>query len=597
MSERPPAKCTACQVNRVAWSSPRVDFCYSCLPGGPFQPPPCRLCGSQSYFSDGLCDVCHLGGPRRTGSCRGCLAWGVTRKHNWRCFSCRWWRCHYPLGDCRFCGRRSEISGQGACRLCWHTFRTLQVLGIEVDLASANHGGQQLFLANTFGNLRPVQQTKREYQAQRRAKARLAHPEHHYRKPLSTLAEVERDRTFTPLQWRQLRLFELEVDPALVVELAGTADSELLRYCDAVALEHGERHGWSTKHINDVRRGLRLLQVQQVTPGAKFLASEVARLTSITANVSMKSTLEVLEAAGLLEDDRLAKIERLFLSQFSGLPETMGSQLRTWCDVMTSGSEKAPRRKPRDPMTARIQIRAIAPALRVWASTGHESLAEITKEDVVAVLPGGGAQRVLAEAGLRSLFEILKARRVIFANPMRGLPVTRATLNIPLPLDTEAIRSALNSPDPATALAVALVAFHAIRSAELRCLKLIDIVDGRLRIGERDVPLAAPVLERLRAWLDHRQATWPSTINPHLFVNRHSAPRLTPVGRPFPWKQVQFKAQTLREDRILAEVLATGGDVKAVCELFGMSVEGVLRYLPALGADAMGERSGESSAT
>jgi integrase len=227
--------------------------------------------------------------------------------------------------------------------------------------------------------------------------------------------------------------------------------------------------------------------------------------------------------------------------------------------------------------------------LRVWVSEGHESLAEITKADVLRVLPGAGAKRVLVEAGLRSLFGILKERKLIFSNPMRGLPVTNAEANIPLPLDTEAVRDALNSSDPATALAISLVAFHALRSTQVRELKLVDIVDGRLTIGDRVIPLAGPVRTRLAAWLDHRQRTWPATINPYLFVSRRSAPRLTPVSRPFPWRGQHFKLQTLREDRILEEVRATGGDVRQVCALFGISVEGAMRYVAALGHPALAE--------
>jgi len=106
---RPPARCIACQVNRVAWVKPRVDYCYQCLPGGPFPAPPCRACGSSVYFSDGLCEKCHPGGPLHPGSCRGCLAWGVYRARSWQCWSCRWWRTHYPPGDCLYCRRTTRI--------------------------------------------------------------------------------------------------------------------------------------------------------------------------------------------------------------------------------------------------------------------------------------------------------------------------------------------------------------------------------------------------------------------------------------------------------------------------------------------------------
>ena len=37
-------------------------------------------------------------------------------------------------------------------------------------------------------------------------------------------------------------------------------------------------------------------------------------------------------------------------------------------------------------------------------------------------------------------------------------------------------------------------------------------------------------------------------------------------------------AQALRTDRILYEVEQTGGDVRRICDLFGISVETALRY-------------------
>ncbi|MGQ4435347.1 MULTISPECIES: hypothetical protein [unclassified Streptomyces] len=148
MSTPPPGKCAVCQVNRVAWTKPRMDFCYDCLPGGPFTPPACRACGSAEYFSQGLCTRCHPGAPLHVGSCRGCLAWGVYRSISWQCWSCRWWSTHYPVNTCEFCGRESRISGQGACRLCWENARLHQQPGRAPSLQTANQHGQQLFLAN-----------------------------------------------------------------------------------------------------------------------------------------------------------------------------------------------------------------------------------------------------------------------------------------------------------------------------------------------------------------------------------------------------------------------------------------------------------------
>jgi hypothetical protein len=560
----------------VAWTRPRVDFCYDCLPGGPLTPPPCSACASGRYFNNGLCVACHPAGPDHIESCLGCLAWGVSRTYRSRCWTCRWWKTHYAEGDCICCARRTIISERRACRLCWEQARTHRKPGRAVDLADARWG-QQLFFANV--------------QSSRKAPRRRLEPSPTRRGPrgsggqrrrLPRLSEVAHGQRFSPVPWTQLVLFELELDPTAVAAVAMMADTELLRYCDEVVRDHAAAHGWTPKQTNDVRRSIRLVQALQHTPNAKINATDVLRLPDLKGNVSAQSTLEVLGAAGLLVDDRTSPVERYFNAQVAGLPAEMTVQLRTWFDVMIDGSRTAPRRHPRDPATVRLHIRALAPILRVWASQGHDSLADIDRGDIVAVLPERGPRRHLTEQGLRSLFRVLKSRKLVFIDPIRAMPVTDTNRNVPLPLDTDAIRAALNAPHPAAALAVALVAFHALTGRQLRALQLTDIADGRLTIEGRVIPLAAPVLPRLAAWLDYRAATWPNTINPHLFINRRTGPRRTPVSRPFPWKQVNLRPQTLREDRILDEVRATGGDVRRICELFGLSVEGALRYTSTL---------------
>lgn len=582
MTERnAPAKCVTCGDARVAWSKPRVDFCYECLPGGPLLPPPCSGCGSARYYNNGLCVACHAHGPEHIEACVGCLAWGVTRKHRSRCWTCRWWRTHYVEGDCVTCARRTVISERRACRLCWETARARQRLGGAVDLAEAVRCGQQLFFANTQSNRRAP--LRREALAPTAGRARLPR-----------LAEIPHGQQFEPVPWTQLALFDLAVDASLIAAGAERADSELVRYCDEIIRGHASAHGWSRKHTNDVRRTLRLVQVLQHTPNAKVNATDVLKLPALRGNTSALSTLDVLAAAGLLNDDRISPIERYFNDQIAGLPEPMTAQLRVWFDVMINGSTTAPRRKPRHRETAKLHIRALAPILRVWAAQGNDSLASIERADILAALPAPGPRRHAADQGMRSLFGVLKGRKLVFVDPTRGVPHTGTNATVPLPLDAGAIRKALNSPDPAAALAVALVAFHALPSRHVRELKLTDIIDGRLNLGDRFIPLAAPVLPRLAAWLDHRARTWPGTVNQHLFINRRTAPRRTEVSRAFPWKQVNLAPQTLREDRILDEIRATGGDVRRVCELFDLSVGAAMRYVMTLDAtddDTVGSRT------
>jgi hypothetical protein len=562
MSTRPPPLCAACQVNRAAWTHPVVAFCYSCLPGGPFTPPACRSCGSTTgYFSQGQCELCHTGAPQHLESRRDCLAFGVLRAYSWRCWTCRGWHARYPKGHCPYCGRDElPIGKAGACRLCWEQAHRLKEPGRPVDLAGANRYGQQLFLANLTT---PPRTSKQDIPASPAA--------------LRPAAHISRAASFTPVvRLRQDPLFYLAPNLIVLKTRAQVPDEGIARYCDAILREHAERHGWSVKHVNDVKRSLKLIQALQGTPGAPILASEIAALRR--HGVTVQSTLDVLAAADLLIDDRVPAIHRYFAAHTAGFPDATTRQLQYWFTVMLDGSDRPPRRIARHPDTVRIHLRAMLPALRTWTAAGHDSLAEITSQDVTAVLPPPGPGRVLTEIALRSLFEVLKSGRNIFANPMRGLPISKVNETIPLPLDTDAIRVALNSPDPAAALAVAFVAFHAVTQPQLRAMTPTDIQDGRLHIDGRAIPLAAPVRVRLAAYLDHRSMTYPGSINPHLFINRRSAPRLTPVGRQFPWTNLDVRPQALREDRILQEIHATGGDVRRICDLFGIGIDTALRY-------------------
>jgi hypothetical protein len=507
-------------------------------------------------------------------SCKGCLAWGVLRRHNQLCWACRWWHTHYAPGQCRYCHREAVIGDAAACRMCLDQARLLQEPGRALDLPGATRHGHQLALANMrFKRFRPprleppppaptgpeIRPEGRRVKTGGRVKRSFATP-----------------AGFRPVTFRQLALFSADPDPSVVQARALTADGDLVRHCSAVTLEHAAKHGWSERQTNTVLASLRVLQVLQETPGARIHASEVLQVTRYGGTI--QSTLEVLADADMLIDDRVSTVERYFADKTAHLPEPMKAQLGVWLQIMIEGSTRAPRRHSRDPATIQVHISGLAPVLTAWAEAGHTSLAEITTEQVREALPASGSRRNFAEYGLRSLFTVLKQRKLVFTDPTRGMRATPVNTNIPLPLDTDAIRAALNSADPAIALAVSLVAFHALTASQVQQLKLTDIVDGRLSLDGRDLPLADPVRTRLSAWLDHRQATWPGSVNPHLFIGRRSAPRLTPAGKQFPWTKTGLRPQALREDRILQEIHATGGDVRRICDLFGLSVQAATRY-------------------
>lgn len=555
----PPRFCVTCQTRRVAWVVPRVDCCYQCLPGGPFPEPACRNCSSGSYFSQGLCEICHSGSPKCPGSCKDCLAWGVVRVHNWRCWGCRGWRNRKPVAECPHCLREMPLGDYGTCRLCWQ-----QALrhsdGDGLDFAAANRHGQQLFLANI--HYRP----------------RGSKPA-----PSQTAASVVTGRVeFIPVDAHQLALFSVLPRLTSLHELTAAPDSELTRHLAAELNDHAREHGWSPRLRNLVAGSLRALQQWQDTPGA-VISATVAQTQLTQAGVTtVASTLEVLARAGLLRDDRVPAVRHLFLERIAGLPEPMLDQLESWYSIMANGSDRAPRRHPRSHKTIRLNIRGMAPVLHTWVGAGHTSLATITRDDVLADLPQERIARLHAFAGLRSLFTVLKGHKVVFLNPTARMTAGPGPVNQPLPVETATLRAALNAPDPARAFAVALVAFHGVTAQELRTIRLIDIVDGYLHLPDRGIPLAEPVRVRLRAYLDHRAARWPTTANPYLLVNRRSAPRTTPVDARHPWHKLEVNARAVREDRILHEVFATAGDLRRICELFGLSVTAAMRYTSVL---------------
>lgn len=574
-----PKPCIACRDRVAAWTTPRIDYCYECLPGGPFTPPPCRQCGSQDYFSQGLCTRCHLGAPQAPSSCRDCLAWGVIRKHKWLCWRCAGWRQKYPRGTCRICGRSDlPVNPQHSCNLCDR--QAFIYLGVSVD--QANHAGQQLYLANIPW---PATRLKGSNTTARRMDPAGWHvpPNLANRRGAWPPKAALHAQPFYPVDYTQLGLFEMPRDlrplrnkpPSLQ-----PPNPQMAAFLDAAVTDHARRHGWHISTEQQTRTAMRVLQTMQDTPGALLLASDAMLLQQ--AELPVTTVIAVATAAGLMLDDRQPAIHAWVAATIAELPAPMRIGLTEWFDVMLNGSDTPPRRRPRSQQTIRSALRWAAPALTAWSQQGHLSLREITPHDVRAVLPPAGNPRSTMGAGLRSIFTLLRGRKTLFLNPIARIRTGGHERRQPLPADTERVRVALNSPDPACAAMTALATFHGLRASEVRTLRITDLIDGRLRMSNRTIVLAEPVRVRLNAWLAYRNNRWPNTANPHLFLNHRNAGYTHPVGGRWLALRTGIPIHILREDRILHEAQATGGDVRRICDLFGLAVEGAIRYLPPL---------------
>jgi len=554
-----------------------IPYCFGCWPGGPVTPPPCFKCGSTvDYYTSGLCARCHphapgqrspvwkLAGPLTPhkviiDSCPDCHAWGVTRTYGWLCVACRSWReLHRHVDACATCGRTVALQDNGSCRLC-HKQRSMLAhhSGQRIDhvsLADANRNGQQLFIA---GMWHQAGTGKRPY----------------VKKTVPPDMSLLR-----PVTHRQLVLLDLPRDLKAGRRNGFPPPPHPGREAALVAFvgDHASRYGWARSKAERVRRAMRIMLGIQDTPGAPIRRSDVALLTRIKHSAAVVAY--VLEDAGLLEEDREPAVVRWFNATVAGLPEPMRHELGVWLDVMRNGSTTPPRRRPRNDGTISTQLRWALPTLQQWATT-HASLREIGRDDVAAVLPTIGLARFTTLQGLRSIFRILKARKLVFVNPTTRIHVQQPAPKAPEPVNLDVLRADLDSDAPATAALAALLAFHAVRMWQLRQLQLTDLHDGRLHVGDQVIPLAPPVRRRLTAYLNYRQQTWPNSINPHLFIHARSATTTRPVT---PWwirHQLGIAGQQIRLDRILDEAHATGGDIRQLMDLFGLSVAGAHRYI------------------
>ncbi len=165
-----------------------------------------------------------------------------------------------------------------------------------------------------------------------------------------------------------------------------------------------------------------------------------------------------------------------------------------------------------------------------------------------------------------------------YTNPAARIPPGRPETREPLPASLAPLRDALHSSDVTRAAIAALAAFCAPTASEMARLLLTDVRDGRLHLPGRTVPLAAPARQRLAAYLDYRALTWPDTANPHLFIHYRAATHTGPVQADWVTTRLGMSAQAIREDRILHEAQATRGDVRRLCDLFGLPVSGAERY-------------------
>lgn len=555
-----PRMCQSCGRKPQAYHG--RCFCYDCKPGTKGRPLACRRCGStDDYYSEGLCRRCHWFAPQQPDSCRDCLAWGATRTLKWLCGACLAWRngasrSPTTLARCIACGQQRHVNQHMTCRLCWNQAKRLREPGQPLDVIAANRHGQQLMLAD-------MSSPKKGYSKPRPAPPRPpAQPRYRPRRQLSLLARQ-------PI-----------IDAARHRGYPDPPDNRLAASLDQIGCDYAASHGWSEATTRSCRIAIRVLLGMRGTAQMPIRASEVTRLSALGLPVG--SVLSVLTEADLLIEDRLPAIRIWFDQQIRHLPEPMAGELRTWFNVLHQGSPTPPRSRPRAEVTIKTRILWAMPTLTSWAEAGQRSLREITRDHVLAVLPARGTPRATLGRALRSIFATLKAHKAIFINPTTRIRIGPFERRTPLPANHNTLRAALNSPDQATATLAALAIFHGLRPSELSDLRLDHIHDGRLHLADRTVLLADPVKTRLSAYLDYRTRRWPTAINPHVFIHDQNATKNASVRRQWINTRLGISVQAVRQDRIVDEAIATAGDLRRICDLFGVTIATAQHYVSVL---------------
>ena len=337
--------------------------------------------------------------------------------------------------------------------------------------------------------------------------------------------------------------------------------------------------GWNDRIITETSRALAVVLAGH-QPGDMIAWSQLPAALH-RRDLSITRTTEILQLAGLLDDDRIPSFTSLTRERLALLPAPMAASVRDWLRTRSQGG---PRSRPRDEHTVRMNLNRVYPLLLAWA--GHYvHLREVTAADVTAAteaLPL--TQRRQTLTALRSLFGHAKKTGTIFRDPTRGVRDGQRPLILIQPLQPAEIDQATSAAvTPAARLAVALAAIHAARPKTIRELHLddADLGNRRLVITGRARPLDDLTASLLLAWLQHRGRRWPGTANPHLIINQQTAMTTRAVSENWltgSCRGLTATLERLRVDRQLEEALTCGADPLHLAAVFGIDDTTAIKY-------------------
>ncbi|MFI0937338.1 hypothetical protein [Streptomyces sp. NPDC021020] len=489
-------------------------------------------------------------------SCDHCLSWG----RNQVCNACRHWRRKYAdqQGRCRRCGAGPLPLQNGRCRDC--TSLRLR-MGPDTEAST----WRQLRFA---GSSLPAGVSASCPEVHRADRLVLAPPAVQHAGQL-TLFDADRD-------WRPLVNALLPSPPPSVMAILADFAS------------YTTEHRWSQQSHESTARVLRVaatwlgadttFREDDLRALNRARPSRGGRIGGLVAFLNQREQL-------LASPPRRNRNEAFVQRTIAAFPPRIGDELGTWVRVLRGATRS--HHLATDYGTIRRYLVYLATPLADWTSC-YTTLRQVTTADVTTAVTAVKGPRAHERAvALRSLFRALKHAKLVFADPTRGLHVTRREL-LPATLAPDRLAGLLDvSTNPANRLVLALAALHATNGTDLRNLTLSDVLLTRRQLlirrphGRHVVHLDDTTTALLHAWLRHRHRRWPRTANPHLLITQQTASTTDPVCTDYIYKRFTPAGVTLRAvraDRILDEARETEDPVHLV-RVFGLSVTTAMKYI------------------
>ena len=489
------------------------------------------------------------------GSCPDCLSWGASYGSQSYCRACYDFTRRYARGQCGGCRRVIAVKKRH-CRLCWLQAGIAAAGRRRITPADFSPAGYwQLSLAgmSRLGGTGP---------APGATAARPAPPAGPAGWTQLELRAPGDSRHFDARHWAASRI-----------------GGEALDLTRRIASELAATRGWNARIVIETGRALAVVLAGHA-PGDMIAWSQLPPALH-RRDLSITRTAEILDLAGLLDDDRVSSFAALTRARLALLPAPMAADVGHWLRTRSQGG---PRSRPRDEDTVRMNLNRVHPLLLDWARH-YSHLREVTTADVIAAtgpLPASRRRQTLT--ALRSLFGHARKTGTIFRDPTRGVRDGQRPLILIQPLQPAQIDQATAAAvTPAARLAVALAAVHAARPKTIRELHLgdVDLGNRRLVITGRARPLDDLTRHLLLAWLQHRGRRWPGTANPHLIINQQTAMTTRAVSENWLTESCRGLTATLerlRVDRQLEEALTCGADPLHLAAVFGIDDTTAIKY-------------------